>query len=403
MIQQRAGRDPFASGGSTKRLYEVGRVGFNTVVDQTLMKKHARIMHSAASTDASKTIARFKNTGGNTVPAEVSGSVVPQEPLYVCMGHNAQGANTSYDSMGRPLNNVKACHVSSSLNHLQCTTDQRVSKLTDYVVRADKLRQATSVRNFTDGALQPVPDLGAGDHPRVGEPFLSVDNRPGMRYAEDLAIYRDLAPTFVGFASGSYDAPSTLENIKKPSHLAGNCGGLMTVQATAFVSGLWGKDYAEQGEARKGIEIGEPLCVTYPREGWHNQQCGVPNQKTTLVVCSAKMAQAHHLGAFLRGGAHGGNWNDNLVARDFDLPAFHVDNRGRHHPLAGLEATGDNDNSTEHINCRIEYVYDSYMTRPLNIGQCRSGCRKEGQMMDLKYDLAAPNIQDLITFAFAYQ
>lgn len=398
MQQQIRGRDPFASGGSTKRLYEVGRVGFNTVVDQTLMKKHARIMQSDTATADEKTIKRFKNSCGDTVTAEVSGSVVPQEPLFVCMGHNASGANALYDSLGRPLNNVQSCHVSSSLNHLQCTTDSRFDKLKVYVDNAVAQRQA--IENAAAGVpaappggpappappaiganvLNAIPitgvaGTGTGTVSQRNTPFLpdarEPQNIPGIKFLEDLAIYRDLAPTFVGFASGSYEAPPSTELIKKPPHLAGNCGGLMTVQATAFVHGRGGRKAAEK-EARKGIEIGQRLCVTYPRADWHNCQAGVLNKKTTLVVCDADKAQSEHRRNFdaIRGEAV-------LVEQVVGLPG-----------------------NPQQINRRVEFLYDSYMTRPLEIGQCRSGCRTEGQMMDIKYDLAAPNIQDLITFAF---
>jgi len=149
----------------------------------------------------------------------------------------------------------------------------------------------------------------------------------------------------------------------------------MTVQAAAFVHGRGGKAAAAK-EACKGIEIGQRLCVTYPRESWNNCQAGVPSKKATLIVCDADKAQAEH-------------------RRNFD--AIRADNvLVQAAPVGAL----NNQNAIDAVNRRVEFFYDSYMTRPLEIGQCRSGCRKEGQMMDIKYDLAAPNIQDLITFAF---
>jgi len=389
-MQHVRGRDPFASGGSTKRLYEVGRVGFNTVVDQTLMKKHARMMQSDTATADQKTIKRFKNSCGDTVTAEVSGSVVPQEPLFVCMGHNASGAKSLYNSSGRPLNNVDSCHVSSSLNHLQCDTNTRFDKLKEYTNNAGAQRLAIVDAAFGNQQILAagVP-LGAvtvgnaaapeGEPSQENTPFLpnarNPQNIPGIKFLEDLAIYRDLAPTFVGFASGSYEAPPSMELVKKPPHLAANCGGLMTVQAAAFVHGRGGKAAAAK-EACKGIEIGQRLCVTYPRESWNNCQAGVPSKKATLIVCDADKAQAEH-------------------RRNFD--AIRADNvLVQAAPVGAL----NNQNAIDAVNRRVEFFYDSYMTRPLEIGQCRSGCRKEGQMMDIKYDLAAPNIQDLITFAF---
>lgn len=371
MLQQRAGRNPFATGGSTKRLYEVGRVGFNTVVDQVLMKKHARMMSSCDETIDQKAIKRFKNACGDTVPAEVSGSVVPQEPLFVCMGHNAGGAKASFDSTGRPLSNCKSCLVSSSLNHLQCSTKSRLEIIkTNYINEAFIQANNNSVAAalIRADSMGPQPP-GQGDNPARGTPFMPRgQNRPGMKFMEDLAIYRDLAPTFVGFASGSYDAPPAMELVKKPPHLAGNCGGLMTVQAAGF-------DHKRNDEstrdAKRGIEIGQRLCVTYPREDWANKQCGVPHNKMTMVVCNADKAQAEH------------RLNYDMIRQDEMNSLFN--------PISFI----DHADQFKDVN----FMFDSYMTRPLEIGQCRSGCREEGQMIDLKYDLAAPNIQDLIAFA----
>ena len=344
------------------------------------------MMQSEAVTADEKNIKRFKNSCGDTVPAEVSGSVVPQEPLFVCMGHNASGANALYNSMGRPLNNVKSCHVTSSLNHLQCTTQMRLEKLADYVSTRDEKQKQKESFDFTNEsitanvALNKVQSSYGSDGlaPSKETPFLpsarDPQNRPGVRYMEDLAIYRDLAPTFVGFASGSYEAPSTMELVKRPPFLAGNCGGLMTVQATAFVSGRGTKEECKR-EANKGIEIGQRLCVTYPREGWNNHQCGVYHNKTTLVVCDADKAQSEH------------RLNFDLVKIDPKLVSEEIE-------------FDEMSNEPRKIKARLEFMYDSYMTRPLEIGQCRSGCRQEGQMIDMKYDLVAPNIEDLITFAF---
>ena len=288
---------------------------------------------------------------------------MPQEPLFVCMGHNAGGAKASFDSTGRPLSNCKSCLVSSSLNHLQCSTKSRLETLRKGYCREAVIQSNDRLAAQLINDMRPQPP-GQGDDPAQETPFMSRgQNRPGMKFMEDLAIYRDLAPTFVGFASGSYDAPPAMELVKKPPHLAGNCGGLMTVQAAGF-------DHKRNDEstrdAKQGIEIGQRLCVTYPREDWTNKQCGVPHNKMTMVVCNADKAQAEHR---LNYDTINGNRNSSIV----------------HHG-----------NTVKHVN----FMFDSYMTRPLEIGQCRSGCREEGQMIDLKYDLAAPNIQDLIAFAF---
>lgn len=403
-MYQLSGRNPFASGGSTKRLYEVGRVGFNTVVDQTLLRGHARKMKSSDSTAEERCVKRFKNTCGDTVGPEVSGSIVPQEPLYICMGHNGQNApHATYDNKGRPLNTVKACHVTSSLNHLQITYKDRLAQLQNY--NRNSYDENNTARWFGSTALEESGTNFPGNNPSKSNLFVprakNGQNRPGMRFLEDLAIYRQLTPTFVGFASGSYDAPSTLEATKKPPHLAANCGGLMTVQASSFYHKR-GSEHCTTGamcrmrdDGVRGIEIGERLCITFPREDWHNQQCGVPNQKTTLVVCDAHRAQMEHRRNYeaIKGD------NALVVGEVNPIVSVNPDDNRDVSEYAALSGKNDND-SIDQINRRVNFIYDSYMTRPLEIGQCRSGCRQEGQMIDMKYDLVAPNIGDLILFGY---
>ena len=383
-----SGRDPYASGGSTKRLYEVGRVAFNTLVDQTLLRQHARGMQSSNATADEKCVKRFKNTCGDTVPGEVSGSILPQEPLYVCMGHNGKsGSHAAYDTSGRPLNTVKACYVTSSLNHLQITYKDRLSKLGDYTTNANSYQE--NGNNWYD-LIQSDPPLKTGETDNnTGNLFVpAISNKPEVRFPENLAIYRQLAPTFVGFASGSYDAPLLTESTKKPPHLAANCGGLMTVQASSTVTKreppTTGSISCMKDDGSRGIEIGERLCVTYPHENWENKQPGVPKKKTTLVVCDAQRAQMEHQRShrFV-------SKKKELVQEEQDL-----------NDIIPMLSRVDGKQQLRNINARIEFLFDSYMTRPLEIGQCRHGCRTEGQMIDMKYDLVAPNIGDLLTYSF---
>lgn len=375
------------------------------MVDQTLIRKNARIMRSAD--DDKRRIKRFRNTVGESVSAEVGGSVVSQEPLFICMGYNCEGASASYDCHGRPLNNVKSCYVSSSLNHLQASTEQRRRALETRYIKYEVARDShlfATYPNFNrqldDGEELNQLDGNVPFMPTAGR------SRPVARFLETLALYHTLKPTFVGFASGTYEAPPSIEIVKKPPHLAANCGGLMTVQATNFDHGKWAKAGVKGGIShdrssiwkdplnyecnQKGIEVGEMMCIDLPPDNWQNHQCGVDSNKMTLVVCNGRKAQKEHRRNFDRA-------NQAAPMRD-KIKRIRVPigiAKYEHMPMALLhdETTIADDKR------RCNFLHDSYMTRPLCIGQCRSGCQMGGQMADLKFDVGPMNISDLINFA----
>jgi len=222
-------RNPFATGGSTKRLYEAGHVQFNTTVDETTIIKHDRIRRNEGGAYKPK---RLKV---GDISLEDSMSVVPQEPLYVCMAPN-DARNVCPYHRPRTQKAYKDCLVSSSLNHMVIGQQHIIKKM-----------------RLIDNAFD---DKKLKKH-------LTTDKDHAYYLSLYLTIY--LGPAFVGFASGSYEATG---RCNKQPQIAANCGGLMTVQC------------AED----KGAKVGDMLCITYPDEGWQNRQAGVNKDKMTLVV-----------------------------------------------------------------------------------------------------------------------
>jgi len=297
----KAPRNPYATGGSTKRLYESGHVQFNTVVDEDIVIKNMRQHRETTNRNDSAT-KRFK---ADSLRDEDCRSVYSQEPLYVSMTDNS--ANSFNPLAGSALSKQSMCLVNSSVNHLQC-----------------------KLEGLTSG---PAP-FSAFDPKGI--------NPEEVEVCQNLFLRAAARPTFVGFASGVFEA-NTAKNTKQ-ANLAANCAGLMTVQC------------AEQ----HGMKLGEPVCVTLPDIDWENKQKGIPKDKMTLVLKKADTEIKEfykHVGGMCKSA---GTKFKNEMAKDSD------------------------------------FWYHSYMARPLNIGQCRSGCHQQGQMMDIKMDMATLSFADML-------
>ncbi|MBU62957.1 MAG: hypothetical protein CMI26_10700 [Opitutae bacterium] len=235
-------RNPFATGGSTKRLYEAGHVQFNTTVDETTIIKHDRIGRNEGDAHKPKRLKVGK------ISLEDSMSVVPQEPLYVCMAPN-DARNVCPYHRPRTQKAYKDCLVSSSLNHIVLNAKDVAKKIHDNTGDADF--NEPGGRAFVIELFEEAPK--------------NKERADRLNAFYSLFLTMQLGPAFVGFASGSYEATG---RCNKQPQIAANCGGLMTVQC------------AEE----KGAKVGDMLCITYPDDGWQNRQAGVNKDKMTLVV-----------------------------------------------------------------------------------------------------------------------
>jgi len=319
-------RNPFATGGSTKRLYEAGHVQFNTTVDETTIIKHDRIRRNEGGAYKPK---RLKV---GDISLEDSMSVVPQEPLYVCMAPN-DARNVCPYHRPRTQKAYKDCLISSSLNHIVLNTKDIAEDMYRYT------------------GIHPDPALGLTNQQFV-EAQLDAESKTTAQLKETDATYSlyltmQLGPAFVGFASGSYEATG---RCNKQPQIAANCGGLMTVQC------------AED----KGAKVGDMLCITYPDDGWQNRQAGVNKDKMTLVVKKS----------------------DHKTQRSCNKFTATLCKATMDHASALATPAEIVDPESFYLNL--------YMAQPRGIGQCRSGSSMKGQMIDIKFDMATLSIADML-------
>jgi len=323
-------RNPFATGGSTKRLYEAGHVQFNTIVDETTIIKHDRIRRNESKAYKPK---RLKV---GEISLEDSMSVVPQEPLYVCMAPN-DARNVCPYHRPRTQKAYKDCLISSSLNHIVLNTENIAKDMYRYTGNDDyRGKPGVTGQQFVEGKLN--------------EEFNDKYQKLYSNALYSMCLTMQLGPAFVGFASGSYEATG---RCNKQPQIAANCGGLMTVQC------------AED----KGAKVGDMLCITYPDEGWQNRQAGVNKDKMTLVVKKS----------------------DHNTQKLYN----HLTAEGCKAAMDRASALAARTPPAEIVDPESFYL-NMYMAQPRGIGQCRSGSSMKGQMIDIKFDMATLSIADML-------